>query len=78
MPAFGYNTLLDVQPAAVDLRLVTSAIKINAELERIADQAVNISQNTMKLLQCPPPPELVIIPRMAEIAGLKHLPHFPR
>src|SRR5579862_2183674 len=34
------------QPAASDLRFITAAIKINSDLERIGDQAVNISQTT--------------------------------
>ena len=34
------------QPMASDLRLITSAMKINADLERIGDQAVNIAENT--------------------------------
>lgn len=33
------------QPAAVDLRFITSVMKINSELERIGDQAINIMQN---------------------------------
>lgn len=55
------------QPAAADLRLVTSAIKINSELERIGDQAVNVSQNTAKLLLYPPITGFIIIPEMADI-----------
>src|ERR1700688_1598881 len=34
------------QPAASDLRFITAAMKINSDLERIADQAVNISQRS--------------------------------
>jgi phosphate transport system protein len=37
------------QPAAVDLRLVTTIIKVNADFERIADCAVNIAQRAMPL-----------------------------
>ena len=37
------------QPAAVDLRLVTSVIKVNSELERIADCAVNAAQRVLPL-----------------------------
>src|SRR5207237_9670025 len=39
------------QPAAGDLRFITAAMKINSDLERIADQAVNISETTEYLLQ---------------------------
>ena len=56
------------QPAASDLRLITSALKINDDLERIGDQAVNIAQNVIKLLPQPPLKPLIDIPRMADIA----------
>jgi phosphate transport system protein len=55
-------------PLAVDLRLITSAMKINSDLERIGDQAVNIAENVIKLLPQPPLKPLIDIPRMAEIA----------
>jgi phosphate transport system protein len=62
-------TLLALQqPAASDLRLITSALKINDDLERIGDQAVNIAQNVIKVLPQPPLKPLIDIPRMAEIA----------
>jgi phosphate transport system protein len=56
------------QPMAKDLRLITSAIKINSDLERIGDQAVNIAQNAIKVSQQPPLRPILDIPRMAEIA----------
>ena len=56
------------QPAATDLRFITAAMKINADLERIADQAVNISQTTEYLLQEPQLKPLIDVPRMAEIS----------
>jgi phosphate transport system protein len=56
------------QPAASDLRLLVTAIKISSDLERIADQAVNISERGMDLLTEPPLKPLIDIPRMAEIA----------
>jgi phosphate transport system protein len=55
-------------PLASDLRLITVAMKINDDLERIGDQAVNIAENVMKLLPHPPLKPLIDIPRMAEIA----------
>ena len=55
-------------PLAVDLRLITSAMKINADLERVGDQAVNIAENVLKLLPQPPLKPLIDIPRMAAIA----------
>src|SRR5882672_10487987 len=56
------------QPMASDLRLITSAMKINSDLERIGDQAVNIAENVVKILPHPPLKPLIDIPRMAEIA----------
>jgi phosphate transport system protein len=54
-------------PMASDLRLITAAMKINADLERIGDQAVNIGENAIKILAQPPLRPLMDIPRMAEI-----------
>jgi len=56
------------QPMAVDLRLITSAMKICSHLERIADQTVNISQRSLELVKQPLLKPLVDIPRMAKIA----------
>ena len=55
-------------PLAVDLRLITSAMKINADLERIGDQAVNIAESVLVLIPQPPLKPLIDIPRMAAIA----------
>jgi phosphate transport system protein len=55
-------------PLAVDLRLITSAMKINADLERIGDQAVNIAESVLVLIPQPPLKPLIDIPRMAEVA----------
>jgi len=56
------------QPMAHDLRLIIAAMKISGDLERIADQAVNIQENTKVLLQFPLLKPLIDIPKMAEIA----------
>ena len=56
------------QPMASDLRLITAAMKINADLERIGDQAVNIAENAAQLLVHPPLKPLLDLPRMADIA----------
>jgi phosphate transport system protein len=56
------------QPAASDLRFIVSAIKINADLERIGDLAVNIAERGQDLLKEPPLKPLIDIPRMAEIS----------
>jgi phosphate transport system protein len=57
------------QPMAVDLRLIAAAMKINTDLERIADQAVNVSQTChYHLLKETPVPEVTLLTRMAEIS----------
>jgi phosphate transport system protein len=55
-------------PMASDLRLITAAMKINADLERIGDQAVNIAENAVKVAALPPLRPIVDLPRMAELA----------
>ncbi len=55
------------QPAAQDLRFITAAMKINAELERMGDQAVNIADSSVKLLKQPPLKPLIDTPRMSEL-----------
>ena len=57
------------QPAAADLRLIIAAIKINSDMERIGDQAVNICETTKILLGQPPLEKRVgDIPRMVSLA----------
>jgi phosphate transport system protein len=56
------------QPTATDLRFITAAMKINTDLERIGDQAINIQEQTESLLTVPLVKPLIDIPRMAEIA----------
>ncbi|RKY00252.1 MAG: phosphate transport system regulatory protein PhoU, partial [Spirochaetes bacterium] len=55
------------QPAARDLRFITTAIKINAHLERIADMAGNIAERAIKLSTQPPIKPYIDIPHMARI-----------
>ena len=52
------HTLALYQPVAFDLRYVVSVLKINNDLERIADQAVNIAEQA-RFLSAEPPVELV-------------------
>lgn len=54
------------QPIAADLRFVVSAMKINNELERIGDEAVNIAERAEYLLKKPLLKPLIDIPKMAE------------
>jgi phosphate transport system protein len=56
------------QPMATDLRLITAAMKINSDLERIGDQAVNIAESVIRILPHPPLRPTMDLPRMAEIA----------
>ncbi len=56
------------QPMAVDLRAIVAAVKINTDLERVGDLAVNISEAVRRYLQHPPVKELIDIPRMAVLA----------
>ena len=56
------------QPMAIDLRFITAAMKINTDLERMGDQAVNIAERATSLNQEPPLKPYIDIPRMAEIA----------
>jgi phosphate transport system protein len=58
------------QPVGSDVRFLFMASRIASELERIGDQAVNISQNVHHLLKAPPLKPLVDLPRMGEIAEL--------
>lgn len=53
-------------PLAKDLRMIVALIKINTDLERMGDQAVNISHNGKRYLQEPPLKPLIDLPRMAE------------
>jgi len=55
------------QPMAIDLRFIVACIKINADLERVGDQAVNIAERVMDLLTRPDPALNVDIPRMAQL-----------
>ena len=56
------------QPMARDLRFITTGMKINAELERITDIAVDIAQRVLELVDKPQLKPLVDIPKLAEVA----------
>jgi phosphate transport system protein len=55
------------QPMAKDLRFLTAAIKINNDLERMGDLAVNIVERALSLIHQPPIKPLVDIPQMAKL-----------
>lgn len=64
------NLLATQSPMARDLRTILAVVKINTDLERMGDQAVNIALNAVEYLRAPPIKPLVDIPRMAEEARL--------
>lgn len=57
-----------LHPEAEDLRTVTMVMKINSELERIGDHAVNIAEKAIYLADKLPVKPLIDIPRMADKA----------
>ena len=56
------------QPMAIDLRAIVSAVKINTDLERVGDLAINIAEAALRSIQHAPVKKLIDIPRMASIA----------
>ncbi|HME43557.1 MAG TPA: phosphate signaling complex protein PhoU [Syntrophorhabdales bacterium] len=56
------------QPAAKDLRFIATAIKINYDLERMGDMAVNICERVLELNLEPQLKPYIDVPQMAEIA----------
>ncbi|HEX9760369.1 MAG TPA: phosphate signaling complex protein PhoU [Candidatus Acidoferrales bacterium] len=56
------------QLMAADLRFVLAASRINADLERIGDQAVNIAESAQRILRHPRVKPYVDLPQMSEIA----------
>jgi phosphate transport system protein len=57
------------QPMAVDLRFILSVIRINSDLERVGDQAVNIAVKVRELQDCPQVDLPVDIPKLASLAA---------
>ncbi|MBV9443333.1 MAG: phosphate transport system regulatory protein PhoU, partial [Acidobacteriaceae bacterium] len=55
-------------PLATDLRLITAAIKINNDLERMGDLSVSIAQSALALLKDPVIRPLIDIPHIAGLA----------
>jgi phosphate transport system protein len=56
------------QPMATDLRAIVAAVKINTDLERVGDLAVNIAEAGMRYISHPPVKQLIDIPKMGGIA----------
>lgn len=63
------NLIALYQPKAKDLRLILTILKINNDLERIADHAENIAHHSFYLIERPKVKPLIDIPRMAEEAA---------
>src|SRR5437773_5708167 len=60
-----FDLLAMQQPMAVDLRFILAVTKINADLERVGDQAVNIAERVMDMVELPKVDLPVDVPRMA-------------
>ena len=58
------------QPAAKDLRFITTAVKINYDLERMGDMAVNVCERVLDLNLEPQLKPYIDLPKMAEIAQM--------
>jgi phosphate transport system protein len=58
------------QPAAKDLRFITTAVKINYDLERMGDMAVNVCERVLDLNLEPQLKPYIDLPKMAELAQM--------
>jgi phosphate transport system protein len=63
-----FRLLALYQPVAIDLRMIVAAIKINSDLERVGDLAVNIAEAARRYFAAGQHIELTFLPRMADIA----------
>jgi phosphate transport system protein len=63
-----FTLLALYQPMAADLRTVVAAVKINTDLERVGDLAVNIAEAARRYASHVPVKKLIDIPRMATVA----------
>ena len=65
---FATRLLALYQPMARDMRFLTAVIKINGDLERMGDLAVNITERAIALMRDTPVKPLIDIPKMASLA----------
>lgn len=63
-----FKLLASQAPLATDLRLILATVKINTDLERMGDQAVNIAYHAENLIKSTPLKPFIDIPRMADEA----------
>jgi phosphate transport system protein len=63
-----FRLLALYQPMATDLRAIVAAVKINTDLERVGDLAVNIAEAAIRYVGHAPVKKLIDIPKMGEIA----------
>ena len=63
-----FTLLALYQPMATDLRSIVAAVKINTDLERVGDLAVNIAEAAQRYTNHAPVKKLIDIPQMGEIA----------
>jgi phosphate transport system protein len=63
-----FKLLALYQPMAIDLRTIVSAVKINSDLERVGDLAVNIGEAAERYVLHPPVKPLIDLPRMGHLA----------
>lgn len=57
------------QPTASDLRFILGCMKTNTDLERLADEAVNVAHKASRLVKLPPVTEFTMIAEMGKIAS---------
>jgi phosphate transport system protein len=62
------SSIAQYQPKAKDLRTILMVLRINNDLERLGDHAVNIAESSLFLIERPYIKPLLDIPRMAQIA----------
>src|SRR5687768_6582119 len=63
-----FTLLALYQPMATDLRAIVAAVKINSDLERVGDLAVNIAEAATRYVTHAPVKKLIDIPQMGDIA----------
>jgi phosphate transport system protein len=63
-----FRLLALYQPMATDLRAIVAAVKINTDLERVGDLAVNIAEAAIRYVGHAPVKKLIDIPKMGDIA----------